>query len=299
MSATSPTSMRIRRALTSDGISPGDATAFSTYRPWVPGVRLSMGELNGQDPRRCWKGRDVKRGTCSADGSLQQGVRDTLQLLRAGVADGDLADARGARDADRVAEALPKPVDDVVECRVGWERLRGLGALGPALRLGRLVVVHPPLSVADRQAPAQHHLQPLLLCRRRRKPDEGPGVAGADGPGCRGRDDGRTGGEEAEGLGHRHPVLAQSAGGLLVGEAELVDQPPDALRLLYGVEVLPLEVLDQAEEQAVLGVRLVPHDRRDALDAGQPGCPPASLAGDQLIPVRKAAHQDRLQDAVL
>ena len=84
----------------------------------------------------------------------------------------------------------------------------------------------------------------------------------------------------------------------LLGEAELVDELPVGARRLDRVEVLALEVLDERELE-LLAVGELADDRRDPLEAGQPGGPDASLAGDELVAVERLGHEDRLEDAVL
>ena len=83
-----------------------------------------------------------------------------------------------------------------------------------------------------------------------------------------------------------------------MGETQLLDQRLDPVGFFDRVEVLPLQVLDQAEHQALLSPVLA-DDGGDPLQARHPGRAPAPLAGDQLIPLRKTPDEDGLDDPVL
>src|SRR6266542_3187798 len=67
-----------------------------------------------------------------------------------------------------------------------------------------------------------------------------------------GRADGGTGAEQAERLVDGDPAAAEAGRRLVLGEPELIDQALDTMSLLDRVQVLPLEVLDQAQEQALV-----------------------------------------------
>src|SRR5690606_23312336 len=89
---------------------------------------------------------------------------------------------------------------------------------------------------------------------------------------------------------------------LLVGAVEVLEQLLVGGRLLEGVELSPVEVLEERVAQEVV-VLDVADDRRDGLAAGELGRPPAPLTHDELVPaplaVGEGAHDDRLQDADL
>ena len=87
-------------------------------------------------------------------------------------------------------------------------------------------------------------------------------------------------------------------GDLLMGEPELVDQPPEAMRRLDRIEVLALQVLDERQLEPLLVVE-VADDRRDAVQTGRRRRADAPLAGDELVAVEGLRHEDRLEDAVL
>ena len=44
-------------------------------------------------------------------------------------------------------------------------------------------------------------------------------------------------------------MLAEAAGHLIVGQAELLDQPPQAPRLFDRIEVCALKIFDEAEDE--------------------------------------------------
>src|SRR5213082_2524822 len=48
----------------------------------------------------------------------------------------------------------------------------------------------------------------------------------------------------------------------------------------------------------LVALRLAAHDRRDRGQPCEPGCAPPPLAGDELVSVHVAAHEDRLQHPV-
>ncbi len=111
--------------------------------------------------------------------------------------------------------------------------------------------------------------------------------------------DGRRQGQQAQGVGDRHPALADPAGDLVVGEPEVVDQLLVAGCLVEGVEVLAVEVLDERllHHGEVVGLA---DDGRDGVEARSMTGPPAALAGDELEPpALQRAHQDRLEHADL
>ena len=95
--------------------------------------------------------------------------------------------------------------------------------------------------------------------------------------------------QEPEGVRDGRALLADALGDFVLGQLEIVDQDPVGLGLLDRVQLLALEVLDERQLEELL-VGDVPDDRRDLVDAGALGRPPAALAGDQLEPaVRRAA----------
>ena len=76
--------------------------------------------------------------------------------------------------------------------------------------------------------------------------------------------------------------LAHPLGHLLLGQAVLLHEHLVAPGLLGGVQVLPLEVLDQAQLHHLPVVRL-DDDGGHLRQAGGLGRPPPALAGDDLI----------------
>ena len=88
------------------------------------------------------------------------------------------------------------------------------------------------------------------------------------------------------------------AGDLLLGEAELVLQAVERLRLLDRVQLLALDVLDEGQLEEVL-VRDLAHRDRDRGEAGRLRRPEAPLPRDDLVALSPPPHQDRLHDPAL
>ncbi len=81
-------------------------------------------------------------------------------------------------------------------------------------------------------------------------------------------------------------LLPTLSGGLILGQLELADQLGVALRLFDGVEIFPLQILDQGQFQngAVIGLA---HDDRHLGQTEHLGRAPAPFPGDQFeIPPR-------------
>jgi hypothetical protein len=93
-------------------------------------------------------------------------------------------------------------------------------------------------------------------------------------------------------------ALADQLGDLLVGVAVLLDEALVGLGELDGVEVFPLNVLDEGELEGLAGVQLLDDD----LDLVEPGFlagAPAALAGDDLVAIGvggEAADDDGLDE---
>jgi len=88
--------------------------------------------------------------------------------------------------------------------------------------------------------------------------------------------------QEPGGVGNGGAGLAHPLGHLLLGHAVLVHEDLVAVGLFDGVQILPLEVLDEAQLHDLLVVGLDDHSR-DLGKARQLGGPPAPLAGDDLV----------------
>ena len=104
-------------------------------------------------------------------------------------------------------------------------------------------------------------LESVLLRRLSLERDQSARVTRGDHAGRDRRLDRGASGEEAQRLRHRDPMLTKSLRDLLVREAELLDQASQAPCLLDGIEVRPLEIFDEAEDQLLLVARLAAHDR--------------------------------------
>src|SRR5690606_28831258 len=88
--------------------------------------------------------------------------------------------------------------------------------------------------------------------------------------------------EQAQQVAGRAARAADRLGGLLVRRAGLVDQAPDALRLLERIEVLALDVLDEREGERGLVVGLA-HDHRHFVELGELRRAVAPLPRDDLV----------------
>ena len=82
-----------------------------------------------------------------------------------------------------------------------------------------------------------------------------------------------------------------------MGQPELVHELAVGVRLLDGVQVGSLEVLDERQLELFASGRL-PDDGRDARQAGELRSPDPTLARDQAIAFERLRHEHRLQDAV-
>src|SRR4030095_6795928 len=80
--------------------------------------------------------------------------------------------------------------------------------------------------------------------------------------------------EETETVRNRAPILAHSFGKILLGPAELGEQPLIGFRLLDGIQVFAEQVLDEGELEA-LDIRCIAHDGRNTRQACELGGPPA------------------------
>ena len=110
--------------------------------------------------------------------------------------------------------------------------------------------------------------------------------------------DGVGQGQQPEGVGHGGPGLAHPLGHLILGESILVHQDFIAVGFFDGVQVLPLEVFNEAQfhDGAVIGLD---DDGGHLMEPGQLGRPPAAFPGDDLIVAgREAADGERLDDAM-
>ena len=104
--------------------------------------------------------------------------------------------------------------------------------------------------------------------------------------------------QQTQGVGHGGAGFADTGGGVLLGQAIVVDELLIAAGLFHRVQVFPLQILHQRKLRDAAVVRLQDPDR-DFQQAGHPGGAPAALAGnDLIIPVFEPAHDHRLDQAV-
>ena len=104
--------------------------------------------------------------------------------------------------------------------------------------------------------------------------------------------------EQPQRVGDGRAGLANPLGDHLLGEAELVDELAVGGGLVDGIQVSALDVLDQGHLELV-AIRELADERGDPLKPGEPRCPHAPLAGDQLVAVQGLGDEDGLEDAVL
>src|SRR5947209_5860010 len=83
-----------------------------------------------------------------------------------------------------------------------------------------------------------------------------------------------------------------------MGQLHVVQEDLVGTRLLDGVQLFPLDVLDQGDLKQTV-VRDLPDDGRDSLDPRDLGGAPAALTRDEPVSVRPLPHDDGLDDAVL
>ncbi len=88
--------------------------------------------------------------------------------------------------------------------------------------------------------------------------------------------------EQTQGVGHCCAVFAGAIGHVLLRQLEFTHKTLKGARLLNGVEVFALDVLNERDLQC-LGLGNLADDGRDAREASALSGSPAALAGNQLI----------------
>ena len=105
---------------------------------------------------------------------------------------------------------------------------------------------------------------------------------------------------EAKQVADARTVEADPLGQLLMGHAVLIDEPAEGFRPLDGVEVLPLNVLNQCPLAGRSIIDLADH-RGQLLKANELGRPPSPLSHHQLvglqIPAGIGSQHDRLHES--
>ena len=105
-------------------------------------------------------------------------------------------------------------------------------------------------------------------------------------------------GQQTEHVGDGRAGLAHALGHLLLSQTVFLHQHLIALGLLHRVQVLPLEVLDQAKLHDLSVIRL-DDNGGDLVQSGGLGRPPPPLSGDDLIIARgQPPHRQGLDDPV-
>ena len=104
--------------------------------------------------------------------------------------------------------------------------------------------------------------------------------------------------QQTQGIGNGRAGFSHPLRYLLLGEAVFLHQSLEAPGLLGGVQVLPLEVLDQTQLHDLSVIRLN-DDSGDLIQTGLLGGPPAALPGDDLVVAGgQTADGEGLDDAV-
>ena len=176
------------------------------------------------------------------------------------------------RQDDLGAEGLPQAGGHLLQVRVGWAGARRGHGRCPVRGLG----ADELLGLADGQAPLLDLGEEPLLVRVVGERGEGACVALRDPTGAYGFLHGGGDREQTQGVGDGGARPAHLLRDLLLGQAEVVDEAPEPLRLIHGIEVRALEVLDQGERELVLLVGAA-NDRGDGR-AGRRGRRPAGAA---------------------
>ena len=104
--------------------------------------------------------------------------------------------------------------------------------------------------------------------------------------------------QQAQRVRDRRALATHAPRDLLLRQVELVLQALEGLRLLERRQLLALDVLDEGQLQQLLVGHVAQRDRH-AREPGRLRGAPAPLAGDDLVALAAAPHQDRLHDAAL
>ena len=80
---------------------------------------------------------------------------------------------------------------------------------------------------------------------------------------------------------------------------ELIHHGPIGSRLLYRIEILPLDVLDERDLHHLLLGGDVHHERGDRRHTGRSDRPQPTLSGEDLVSPAELPHQDGLDHALL
>ena len=167
----------------------------------------------------------------------------------------------------------------------------------PQLRLGgaRGVCVVGDLALQLAHAPLRFHgeackfqlLLPVLQLQQRPRMALGQAALPEKGAGLHAQ------AQQSQPVCQRRWAHGEHGGQLLLGQAVLVQDAPAGFRLVQIVQILPLQVLDQADERAVTVVGA----EHDGVRVGPSQCfqrPQPALARDQLVlACGAAAHQQR------
>src|SRR5690606_34816193 len=224
------------------------------------------------------------------------GLDDAVEVLQGGELDDDLALVAAHVHADLGLVAVGEDVGQFLEA--GRDGLLA-AALPRRLRLVDLAERDELLHGADGQALLDDALRQVLLRLGAVEGEEGAGVPRRQHSRGDAALDGRRQVQQAQRVRDVGPGPADARGELLVGGAEVLEELLVRGRLLQRVELLPVQVLHEGVTEQVV-VAGVADDRRDGLQPGHLGRPPAALAHDELVLVltarRRRAGGDRLQE---
>ena len=137
------------------------------------------------------------------------------------------------------------------------------------------------LSLTDGETVVHHLLGQLFLQLLGGAGQNGPGMTGGEPSLLQQEMNGVGQGQEPQN-GHGGAGLAHPLGGLLLCESVFLNEGLITGRLFNGVQVFPLEVFNETQlhDGTVVGLD---DDRRNLVEAGQLGSPPAAFAGDDLV----------------
>ena len=105
--------------------------------------------------------------------------------------------------------------------------------------------------------------------------------------------------EKPDVVADRSALESDLLGYLLLSQAQPVHHTAIATGFLEGIQVSPLDVLDQGQLQHVLLGNIVSDDGRNSLPTREPGSAPPTFPRNQLISPIDLSKHHRLQDAMI
>lgn len=227
-------------------------------------------------------------------------VEDPIEIVDRGELDGQLPALSAHVDGDAGVETISEATGHLVQL---WARDRS--ALG-ALTSRATGVAHSDhlFDRADGQTFSDNPLRQPLHGSRILESQKRPRMASAEHTGCDAARHQWRETQQAQGVGDLRARSRETGGEVFVGASEVFEELLIGGCLLKGVELTPVEVLQQRIAQHVVVCRGA-DDRRDDTEACRAGGSPPSFAHDQLVPGGgtilgpTGPHDDRLQNADL